>query len=157
MRHINNLRNASNTSNTSNVASDSILHQQLRVHVRHVSKLSRGARLYTIDCVNTLAYKCTCECVRECIDMCYTTHPHNTLEYCNAVQHAVTRYNTMQRTATHTKSRLAAPHCATLQHAAARCNTLQHTATRSNTQQHAATHCTTLQHTATHCNTLQHT
>jgi len=104
----------------------------------------------------------------------------------SALQRSATRWETLQRTATHyTGSRVSIDchldiniwvmrstlqstvgHCNTLQHiathwlqhtAATHCSTLQHTATHCNTLLYPATHCNALQHTATHCNTLQHT
>jgi len=55
------------------------------------------------------------------------------------LQHAATRYNTLQSTATH-------------------CNAMNNLFyTERQTGEDAATHCNTLQHTATHCNTLQRT
>ena len=61
-----------------------------------------------------------------------------------------TRFNTLQHTATYSRSL----HHDGCKHTATRCNTLRHAATRCNMLQHTAAHHSILRHTATRCNTL---
>jgi len=81
---------------------------------------------------------------------------------CCTLQCIATRYNTVQRSATHCNavgvyevkcvlfSFINLLHCATC------CNVLQRIATLHNALQRITMHCNALQHSTTHCNVLQH-
>ena len=99
---------------------------------------------------------------------------------CITLQHAATRRNTLQHTATHCTNFFCRdvslmcdmshpfvndiylcgathscdPHCITPHDTATHCSTLQHTATHCNTPHHTATYCNTLHHPAPYCTTL---
>ena len=90
--------------------------------------------------------------------------------FCNTLQHAATRCNTLQHNnymhrrwrkccALWIRHKRRCRDCTTLLHTATHCNTLQHAATlwlhaSPTTHQRRCRDCNTLQHTATRCNTM---